>query len=101
MPKASLGDISFQAKRYSYPISYILSAKEATEYVMKNAGANKGRDSVDRRFVEEVRSFGKLGQIVDDEKKAPFNGVAVLKGGMALKDSDGVRISVSVYDIFY
>lgn len=83
------GDITFQDKRYSCSIGDILSAKAATEYVLKNAGASKGRYSVDRRFIEETRSFGKLGQIVYDEKKALFNGVAALKEGVAFLDSDG------------
>lgn len=99
IPRKDYTNIVFEEKRFEYPIANILTAKEALEHVIRSAGASKTRDSVDKRFIDELKSLGKEGQILDDEKKAPFGGVGIVKGGQAPVDSDGVSTAISRWQV--
>jgi hypothetical protein len=52
-----------------------LSAKEALEHVLKDCGASKYRDAVDARMVAEVRSYGKIGELIHSEDEGPMAGL--------------------------
>ena len=72
------------------PPSTLLSAADALAWVTANAGANYPfRDAVDTRLVQELQSFGKLGQLISDEKGSPMNGPGTVASGTKPVDSDG------------
>ena len=67
-----------------------MSALDALAWVVANAGANHpSRDAVDARLMQEVQSFGKMGQLISDEKASPMSGPGTVAGGSKLVDSDG------------
>lgn len=86
-------------KDYGYPgPEKMLGAREAVDVVLKEAGASNFRDAIDARMVEEVRSLGKVGQLITRESDPPM--VGLLEKGVAgaqltkremenLVDSDG------------
>ena len=55
--------------------SILLPAEAALERVLSDAGASNFRDKVDTRLVEEVKSFGKIGQFISDENNGVMNGL--------------------------
>jgi pectate lyase len=63
------------------------SAAAAYEKVIAGAGCSLHRDAVDLRLIDEVKSLGKKGKIID--KEADAGGLGEIKGGAAPKDSDG------------
>ena len=72
------------------PPSTVLSAPDALAWVITNAGSNHpSRDTVDTRLLQEVQSFGKLGQLISDERGSPMNGPGIVAGGTKPLDSDG------------
>jgi hypothetical protein len=66
-----------------------MSPTDAITYVLANAGASKVRDSVDSRLVQEVQSFGTVGELISDETAPPMNGPGTISGGTAPVDTDG------------
>ncbi|MBN1127819.1 MAG: hypothetical protein JXA71_02460, partial [Chitinispirillaceae bacterium] len=75
---------------YNHPgVNAVLSAKDALEYVSKNAGASKVRDAVDEFLVDELLSYGKKGKIIttEDDNGIP-NNVGTVAGGTPPVDSD-------------
>jgi pectate lyase len=87
---ASYGGVAIQASRFAYPApAKILSAAEALALAEKSVGASKGRDAVDLRLIEELRSYGKLGQLISDENASPMNGPGTIKGGTVWVDANG------------
>ncbi|KAI1639236.1 pectate lyase C [Biscogniauxia mediterranea] len=79
------------AAAYAYPgPAALLSPADALDRVLAQAGASfPARDAVDARLVEEVRSFGTLGQLVSDETAAPMYGPGYVPGGTGPVDTDG------------
>lgn len=66
-----------------------LPAAEAVEHVLNHVGASLVRDAVDEMLVEQVRSYGALGSIIDteDDNGLPDN-VGTLAAGSPPLDSD-------------
>ncbi|TID20717.1 pectate lyase C [Venturia nashicola] len=93
------GGMDLVTKDFGYPgPETIISAKEAVEVVLKEAGASNFRDAIDARMLEEVRSWGKLGQLVTRESDPPMVGLlemgvvasrSVKEEKESLVDSDG------------
>jgi hypothetical protein len=87
---ASYGGVAIQATKFAYPApAKILSAAEALALAEKSVGASKVRDAVDRRLVDELKSYGKLGQLISDENASPMNGPGTIEGGTAWVDANG------------
>lgn len=93
------GGMALVKRDYGYPgPETLLSARDAVDVVLREAGASNFRDAIDDRMVEEVRSWGKVGQIVTRESDPPM--VGLLEKGVSgsqlgkreregLVDSDG------------
>jgi pectate lyase len=62
------------------------SAADAFASVIAEAGASLHRDAVDKRLIEQVRSLGSLGAIIDDE--TVVGGAGTIIGGTVPLDSD-------------
>lgn len=72
VPKEEYTVVDWQQKPFNYPApARILSPEKAYDYVVKNAGASRKRDNVDRRLIEELTSLGKAGEIISKEKEVP------------------------------
>lgn len=66
-----------------------LPAKAALEYVLANVGASKARDAVDELLIDQLRSYGKKGQIINTEADNGIAGnVGTVAGGTAPVDTD-------------
>ena len=53
--------------RHAFPTTASLSAQEALDYVMANAGPSVIRDAVDSRLMTEVASYGLVGGVIQRE----------------------------------
>ena len=62
--------------KYDYPApARLLSAADAVAHVIANVGNTfPSRDGIDDRLISELKSFGKTGQLISDEKASPMNG---------------------------
>jgi hypothetical protein len=70
-----------------------LPAADAVQYVIEHAGASLERDAVDALLIDQVLSFGKLGQIIttEDDNQIPGDVGTVLPGTPPLdSDQDGM-----------
>lgn len=75
---------------FNYPgVENLLSAKDAVEYVIRNAGASKVRDAVDEFLIDELVSYGKKGKIIttEDDNGIP-NNVGTVPDGTPPVDTD-------------
>ncbi len=83
------------ASPFDYPagVASKLSAQEALDYVLDNVGASIVRDAVDEYLIDEVRSYGTKGQIINTEADngIPGNVGTVANGTVPLDtDQDGM-----------
>lgn len=70
------GGMNLVKRDYEYPgPEKMLGAREAVEVVLREAGASNFRDAIDTRMIEEVRSWGKVGQLVTRESDPPMVGL--------------------------
>ncbi|KAF8679752.1 Pectate lyase [Rhizoctonia solani] len=82
--------VDFQAKRYDYPtVKTLLAPLDAYAKVIAGVGASKSRDNVDTQLINQVKSLGKSGALISDEKVSPWNSGGPIAGGTAPKDTDG------------
>lgn len=63
------------------------SAEEAYHSVLEQAGCSRVRDAHDQRLINQLKSLGTLGAIIDSEEDV--GGIGQLDGGTAPTDSDG------------
>ncbi|KAI0441516.1 fibronectin [Xylaria telfairii] len=84
-------DMDIVATKFNYPGPTTLrSPQDAVTYVLNNVGATyPSRDAVDAHLVAEVRSWGKTGQLISDEKASPMYGPGYIAGGTKPTDTDG------------
>ncbi|KAL6918556.1 hypothetical protein ACHAPO_008471 [Fusarium lateritium] len=81
-------DMDLVTTKHDYPApAKLLTAEQAVEVVLTGVGNSLHRDSVDTSLINEVKSFGKTGKLISDEKDV--GGVGEVAGGNAPKDSDG------------
>ena len=67
----------------------VMPANQALEYVLQNAGASIPHDAVDKFLIDEIRSYGTKGQIIDRESDNGIPGnVGTVNGGPAPVDTD-------------
>ncbi|CCO31199.1 putative pectate lyase C [Rhizoctonia solani AG-1 IB] len=82
--------VDFQSKRYDYPtVKNLLAPLDAYAKVIAGVGASKSRDNVDTQLINQVKSLGKSGALISDEKVSPWNSGGPIAGGTAPKDTDG------------
>jgi hypothetical protein len=72
---------------YNYPAPASLTAQQTLEAVLKGVGNSLHRDTIDTALINQVKSYGKEGKQISDEKE--FGGVGEIATGTAPKDSDG------------
>ena len=71
----------------------LMSAQDALEYVIENAGASKTRDAVDNFLIDELLSYGIKGRIIttEDDNEIPGNVGTVVNGTPPIDtDRDGM-----------
>ncbi|RYP64800.1 hypothetical protein DL770_009131 [Monosporascus sp. CRB-9-2] len=85
------GGMDIVSEPFTYPgPERLMTAPEALEHVLRNVGTSfPSRDAVDAYLVDEVRSYGKKGQLISDETEAPMNGPGYIAGGTKPADADG------------
>ncbi|BCE00403.1 hypothetical protein [Marinicellulosiphila megalodicopiae] len=72
-----------------FPDVTILSAQQAFDYVIANAGASKWRDEPDQYVINEVLSWGTTGKTISNETELGLtNNVGVIPTGTLPTDSD-------------
>ncbi|KAF2111500.1 pectin lyase fold/virulence factor [Lophiotrema nucula] len=87
---SNYGGMAIQTTKFSYPApSKVLNASAALEYIQTSAGASKVRDAVDKRFITELQSWGKQGELISDETASPMSGPGDIAGGTKATDTDG------------
>ncbi len=64
----------------------VLPVNDVFDAVLSDAGASLKRDAIDTRLIDEVKSLGKLGAIIDEEKTV--GGIGKLDAGMPRIDTD-------------
>ncbi|KAI1504484.1 pectate lyase C [Biscogniauxia marginata] len=79
------------ATKYDYPgPAMLLDPEVALDHVIIKAGASyPSRDPIDTRLIQEVRSLGTSGQLIDDETVSPMYGPGYIAGGTKPEDTDG------------
>lgn len=84
-------EMDILTKAYAYPgPSNLLAPANAVAWVVANVGTVfPSRDSVDKKLIAEVQSYGKSGQLISDEKASPMNGPGFIASGKKLTDTDG------------
>jgi hypothetical protein len=94
----SYGSMDLVKTAWPYPgPSRVLSAKNALEMVLNQAGTSKWRDAIDARMIAEVKSWGKVGQFIHSEEDAPMAGLMgkyekpakMTRRDVEMEDSDG------------
>jgi hypothetical protein len=90
LAKGDFGTATWEtAPSVSFPPVPAISAKEAYDLVIKQAGASRWRDPVDDYVVAELKSLGKQGKTISDETSLGIaNVVGTVAGGTAPKDTD-------------
>jgi hypothetical protein len=64
----------------------VVSAEAALAHVMAEAGASLRRDPVDARIIAELKSLGKEGKVIKEEKEV--GGIGAIKAGTPIVDAD-------------
>jgi pectate lyase len=88
IPQSSYSTVSWQEKPYDYPPVKTLPPEAALKVVTAHAGASLHRDEVDQHLIQELLSFGKLGETIAHETDSPMYGVGTIHGGSPKLDSD-------------
>jgi hypothetical protein len=78
-----LGDVTVEKAPFSTLQLRIDSAADALSKVIAGAGCSLHRDAVDQTLIDQVKSFGKDGKIIDDVKE--IGGPGEIQGGKAIK----------------
>jgi hypothetical protein len=78
-----LGDVTVEKAPFSTLQLRIDSAADALSKVIAGAGCSLHRDAVDQALIDQVKSFGKDGKIIEDVKE--IGGPGEIQGGEAIK----------------
>ncbi|KAI4592277.1 hypothetical protein KJ359_011336 [Pestalotiopsis sp. 9143b] len=84
-------DMDILTTKYDYPgPTTLMTAPNAVTWVLNNVGVNyPSRDSIDKRLVSEVQTWGATGELISDETASPMNGPGYIAGGSKPTDTDG------------
>lgn len=98
---ANYGGMAIAANMFAHPVpTKVLSAAEALRYVEASVGASRVRDAVDERLVAELKSYGKVGQLIKDETASPMDFPGAVDAGTPWVDANGNGIPDDVEDQF-
>jgi hypothetical protein len=98
---SNYGGMNIQAAKFPFPApEKVLSANDALTLAEKSVGASKVRDAVDARLVEELKSYGKTGELISDENASPMAGPGTIDGGEQWVDANGNGIPDDVEEQF-
>ena len=98
---SNYGGMAVQTTKFAHPgPAKILSAADALTYIQSSVGASKVRDAVDERLITELKSYGKTGQLISDEKASPMNFPGTFDKGTPWTDANGNGIPDDVEDKF-
>ncbi len=88
--KGEYDTVTWQQQPFDYPKLVEMSAQDAYQWIVLNAGCNfPMRDEVDAYMIEELKSLGKRGEILNSEMDIPSKGPGVIRSGISLQDTDG------------
>ncbi len=73
----------------SSPLVAVVSPAEAFRIVLKEAGGSLKRDAIDKRLINEVKSFGKRGKIIRTEAEAGGQDMTCYLPSKKARDTDG------------
>jgi len=86
---SNYGGVNIQPLRFAYPApAKVLAARDALTFVAASAGASKVRDTVDQRLVAELKSYGKMGELITDEDASPMSGPGSVDAGKQWVDAN-------------
>jgi hypothetical protein len=88
-----LGDVTVQKTPFS-KLPQMDTAADALAKVIAGAGCSLNRDAVDRALIDQVKSFGKEGKII--EQVSEIGGPGEIKGGPARKEVMDLKESGAV-----
>lgn len=98
---ANYGGMAIAANMFAHPVpTKVLAAAEALRYVEASVGASRVRDAVDERLVAELKSYGKVGQLIKDETASPMSFPGAMDAGTPWVDKNGNGIPDDVEDQF-
>ncbi|KAF3037673.1 hypothetical protein E8E12_007282 [Didymella heteroderae] len=98
---SNYGGMVITTAKFPHPApAKVLSAADALTLVVSSIGASKVRDAVDTRLIAELKSYGKMGQLISDEGAAPMNFPGAIDGGVKWTDTNGNGIPDDVEDKF-
>ncbi|HEX6243273.1 MAG TPA: pectate lyase, partial [Polyangiales bacterium] len=88
--KGDFGSVTWEsAPSAVFPVVRELTAQQAYEHVVANAGASLWRDEVDRFLITELMSLGTKGATISDEASLGLVGnVGAIRAGAAAQDTD-------------
>jgi hypothetical protein len=91
----SYGSCTVKSTRYSYPgVTNLMSAQAALTNVINKVGPYKVRDAVDNLLINQLKSYGTLGSIINTEDDNGISGnVGTVANGTPAADSDGDGMS--------
>ena len=98
---SNYGGMVIQTAKFPFPApEKTLSAEDALRLAESSVGASKVRDVVDTRLIEELKSYGKTGELISDENASPMAGPGTIDGGKQWADANGNGIPDDVEDQF-
>lgn len=66
---SNYGGMVINKTKYDYPApAKILTAQQSLDLALNSVGASLVRDSIDTRLIDEVKSYGTLGELISDGK---------------------------------
>ncbi|KAK6076305.1 pectate lyase C [Seiridium cupressi] len=84
-------DMDILTTNYDYPgPNTLMTATTTVTWVLNNVGANyPSRDSVDKRLVSGVQTWGTTGELISDETASPMYGPGYIASGTRPTEMDG------------
>ncbi|KAK3293771.1 fibronectin [Chaetomium fimeti] len=82
-------NMAIQSSKFNYPgPANVLSPAAAVDHVIARVGCSRPvRDGVDTTLINQLRSWGKSGALINDESS--MGGPGTIRGGTAPDDADG------------
>lgn len=98
---SNYGGMNIQTTKFPFPApEKTLRAEDALKLAESSVGASKMRDVVDKRLIEELKSYGKTGELISDENVSPMAGPGTIDGGEQWADANGNGIPDDIEDQF-
>ena len=98
---SNYGGMAIAATKFDHPVPVkVLSAADALRYAESSVGASKVRDTVDKRLITELTSYGKDGQLIKDETASPMNFPGAFDAGTPWVDANNNGIPDDVENKF-